>query len=443
MEAHQPSTFCETDKRIWSLLEKEPNCSNREISRRIGISKTQAQRRAKRIRELLRSEVAENTSYSDGKESLTVKGDVMDVRLDGTRIKTLEELLDYCKVDARVWEVERFVVNKWEVGAVDRSSHTIIVEPLFQVKAVLRKKKDAATLIQVANELVAYVKEEATKLKPPRIVRETASGRESALTVAVEVSVPDIHFGKLVEVAECGEHYDLREAKSIYLAAVENLVSGVLHFDVEEFILPIGNDMFHVDTLANTTTKGTPQDSTGRITTIFTDVFKFLVEEVVYGVLLTYSDSVRIVVVPGNHDELSSFFLGECLSARFHNDDRVIVENQPTSRKYLQYGEVMLMYTHGDGIKRDSLPMIMASERPAMWGTSQFRYAVTGHIHQHTVVDYPGVSVTSIPSLAPSDRWHNKSGYVGQSRFAKATAYHKNMGAVGSSIYNVLVKNKK
>lgn len=72
------------------------------------------------------------------------------------RIKTLEQLLEACEVDLSVWRVERYLVNKWEVGA--KAAHkdlkftkgvidgTILEEgltisPLFQVKAWLARIK--------------------------------------------------------------------------------------------------------------------------------------------------------------------------------------------------------------------------------------------------------------------------------------------------------------
>jgi hypothetical protein len=72
------------------------------------------------------------------------------------RIKSLDDLLVACKVDLTVWQVERYVVNKWEVGAkvaeknlewasgvisgTLKSSGGLTVEPLFQVKAWLVRR---------------------------------------------------------------------------------------------------------------------------------------------------------------------------------------------------------------------------------------------------------------------------------------------------------------
>ncbi len=76
------------------------------------------------------------------------------------RIRTLEALLEACQVDLTVWAVERYVVNKWEVGraAADvnltwdegvmsghkRDVGAVSVEPLWQVKAWLARKAPVA-----------------------------------------------------------------------------------------------------------------------------------------------------------------------------------------------------------------------------------------------------------------------------------------------------------
>ena len=56
-----------------------------------------------------------------------------------TRITTLKQLLKFCKVDQKVWEVERHTLNKWEVG-MKGPDGGVVVEPLFQVKATLKRR---------------------------------------------------------------------------------------------------------------------------------------------------------------------------------------------------------------------------------------------------------------------------------------------------------------
>jgi hypothetical protein len=90
-------------------------------------------------------------------ETDDVAGDKRTITLDKTRVQTVDELLTHCKVDTSVWEVERFIVNKWEMGYVrqldklqSKNKNTQEIEThenrqadfeeLFQVKAFLRRK---------------------------------------------------------------------------------------------------------------------------------------------------------------------------------------------------------------------------------------------------------------------------------------------------------------
>lgn len=63
----------------------------------------------------------------------------LDIESKSARITTLEQLLAYCDVDLNVWMVESHTLNKWEIGAKTENGE-IIVEPLFQVKAYLKRR---------------------------------------------------------------------------------------------------------------------------------------------------------------------------------------------------------------------------------------------------------------------------------------------------------------
>ena len=58
-----------------------------------------------------------------------------------SRITSLEELIEHCKIDLNVWDIDRHVINKWEVWAKDEDGK-IVTEPLYQIKAWLKKKSE-------------------------------------------------------------------------------------------------------------------------------------------------------------------------------------------------------------------------------------------------------------------------------------------------------------
>jgi hypothetical protein len=86
-----------------------------------------------------------------------------------------------------------------------------------------------------------------------------------------------------------------------------------------------------------------------------------------------------VKMVPGNHDTLSTWCLGHSLECWFHATPDVMIDNEPRNRKYHQFGQVILMFTHGDKGKRPNYPLVMATEQPQMFGATVHREAHTGH----------------------------------------------------------------
>src|SRR5271154_5086589 len=87
-----------------------------------------------------------------------VEGDKWTITLPRTRISTLEELLAHCKVDLGIWEVERFICNKWEMGYKNKAEEADYQE-LFQIKAFLRRKIHAVNIKLEIEQLKVYAKE--------------------------------------------------------------------------------------------------------------------------------------------------------------------------------------------------------------------------------------------------------------------------------------------
>jgi predicted phosphodiesterase len=63
----------------------------------------------------------------------------LDLESKSARITTLAQLLAFCAVDLDEWMVESHTLNKWEIGAKTDEGE-IVVEPLYQVKAFLKRR---------------------------------------------------------------------------------------------------------------------------------------------------------------------------------------------------------------------------------------------------------------------------------------------------------------
>jgi hypothetical protein len=55
------------------------------------------------------------------------------------RIVSKDDLVKFCDIDLNEWEIERWICNKWEVGAKD-ANKVIQITPLFQIKLWLKPK---------------------------------------------------------------------------------------------------------------------------------------------------------------------------------------------------------------------------------------------------------------------------------------------------------------
>jgi hypothetical protein len=356
-------------------------------------------------------------------ETHRIEGDTWEISLPRTRIKTLDELVAACSIDLTEWAVERFIVNKWEVGA--KTDKGIEVEPLFQVKAWLRRNKE---LLFVKREIEA-MRQAAAKWAPKKFPVPQA-GKSGKL---LEVSISDLHVGRYSWGKSTGHgDYDSRIALERLRGAISTILHRAEPWNPERVLLILGNDLLNIDNLEGATTHGTRQDTDTRFQKLFSEV-RSCYTEIVEQILKRAP--VDIVVVPGNHDTLASWHLGESLAIWFRNSKHVRVDNEPTSRKYYQWGNVGLMFTHGDRGKKVNYPMVFAAERPQMFGQCRWKEVHIGHWHHTVVEDRFGTIIRVLPTLASQSHWESESMYIGSVRSAEAFVWDRELGLVGTVVH--------
>jgi hypothetical protein len=349
------------------------------------------------------------------------------------RVMTLDDLLARTGVDTTIWDVERYVVNKWEVGSGGESG--VEVTELFQVKAWLKRNREAANLVDLTDSLIAKMCEHAPAY--PEYVKSDISGERFMM----EMSLPDLHIGKLAWKEETGENYDSKSARACARRAVRELLGRASGFAIERFLVPIGNDMLHTDTIENTTTGGTRQDVDSRHHKMFVAAYEVAVE-IIDSLMPTAP--VKVLIVPGNHDRANALKLGVVLEAHYRNTDRVTVDAAPTLRKYEVYGVNLLGFTHGSDEKHGDLPLIMAQEKPGEWAKALHKEWHLGHLHKRKQQNFTagdthgGVPVRILPSLSGTDAWHYMKGYVKGQRAAESYLWSFDNGYAGHFSSNVL-----
>lgn len=338
-------------------------------------------------------------------------------------IHNLQELIEHCKIDTNVWNIEKYVQNYWGNCS----------DPHWQVKTWLYKKKIDTDLLLQKELILKELKEDFIPVHPIKRISNPHA------KLAYEINIPDIHFGKLAWDEETGGSYDLHIARDRFRTAVERLLNLININDLDEIIFPIGNDMINIDSRRNETYMGTRQDSDSRF---------FKIVKVVRSILIETIDSlsqiapVKVIDIRGNHDPESMFMMGEILDAYYHNNPNVSIDNSPKQRKYYQYGVNGFQYTHGNEERHQDLGLIFATEEPKLWADTKFRFCKLGHFHKNkkiqyvAVEDHSGFQVQILPSLSGSDAWTNSKGYMPNNQ-AKAFLYHHEDGQIGEFTYSV------
>lgn len=243
--------------------------------------------------------------------------------------------------------------------------------------------------------------------------------------VAYEISLPDIHYGKIVESKD--------NIEDVFLNVIYDLVEKAKGLNIDRILLPIGNDGLNSEGMRQSTTKGTPQHDNAGWKQTFRGYWNLLVVAIDY---LKTIAPVDVIVVSGNHDYERMYYVGDVIAGWYRDDKNVTVNNNNEPRKYYNYGENMLMFTHGDNEKPQDMPLIMATEQPEMFANTTHREAHCGHFHKEQVNEYRGIKVRFLPSICPNDEWHKKMGYDSK-RSAQGFIWSKERGLEGYIQCNV------
>ena len=386
------------------------------------------------------------------KTTLTVNGDnavvewVSGANYPPNHIKTLDGLLKETNIDTEIWKVKDFVVNKWDVTSFKNDFPATIEN--FQVKARLEKDIKASRE-RIAGE--AFI--EMTKNYKAPVLHVTPKNPSAVKQNNIfEITIFDLHLGKLAWGGETGEDYDTKIARTRFLDCIETLIGNARGFEYSRILFPIGSDFFNSDTILNTTTKGTPQDEDLRWQKTFDVGTKLMIDAI--EMLKQTGVPIDILVIPGNHDMERSFYLGWALHAWFRDDKQVNIDNGASPRKFYRFGKVLLGFSHGSEEKESALPLIMASDimSKPMWSETIYHEWHLGHIHRKRDVKFAvldknritnedlGVTVRYLSSLTGTEEWHHRKGFIGAIKAGESFIWNDEAGMIAHLNSNLVIK---
>jgi len=355
-------------------------------------------------------------------EQIKTHASTMVSDLSAIRDKTPSEIVFFHGYDPTQWQLKNHIFKAWNgtsklQGTYTLYSSTVKIEPL-------QDKLTENQLIEVFNGL-----------KLPKIENKIYEVGDKLL----EIPIMDLHLGKLAWDKEVGFDYDLQIAEKLYKDCVLDIISKVKQygFKIEKIMFPIGQDIFNSDNDKSETNKGTSQDMDSRWQKMYSKGCQIVVWAIEQ---LRDIAEVEVMYIPGNHSSTLSYFLIVNTASWYKDCSNVKVDVSPRARKYIQYYDNMIGYTHGEESKAQ-LDKLMQSEAPVIWGNTKHREFHLGHLHTERVTEYPGFKQRRISSITSPDAWHYSKGYTEVIRQAQAFIWDRHKGL--EVIINSIVEIKK
>jgi hypothetical protein len=376
----------------------------------------EGRRNATRTNTLVRGEMFGDAVYEERREEVLkqdlTKGKMGPISVIQTnRPRTEEEIAELFGINTELFYAYKVRTNQWANNWQTRIEWAL-------------NESEAVSEILLSDKAIEHL--EALAPAFPEETRPACSG--NMLDV---IEIVDPHHGAKSWARETGTNWDLelsipehRKAHAHFLARKDPNATRCL--------LRLGDDFCHFDTLidgrAGATQKGTIQDIDSRWQKMFLDASKLGIE-LIQSTLDTYEE-VDVVLIQGNHDWQTSYYLGQVWQAWFRNHPRIRFDCEPRKRKYYRWGTTLLGMVHKPGktgVKM--LPDNMKEEARVDWGECDYAEFHMGDEHHEECIDLTGTGVVirKLRGLVPNDSWHDEEGYSSH-RGAQMFTYHSTEG---------------
>lgn len=350
---------------------------------------------------------------------------------EGSHAKAAKKLgLNRSTVSMYVKRVKRAAARRGYSPEHDMQNPT---SEMFFVKGtsnLYRRGEDEPLLrwvkTQADHDQLQVVAEEAAEAffeayKPIKLIPVPKKADKDLLAAYV---LSDLHLGMFSWAQETGEDYDCEIASQTLIGGMNRLMTRTPSCE-EALIIQLG-DLLHSDDDQNQTRRsGNALDVDTRYQRVAEVGLKLYRQTI--DLALRKHKKVRVINVPGNHDEITTYWLGKAIETAYEKNPRVTVDNTPGPFFYHRFGQNFIGMAHGHTCKMAKLGEVMVADRPQDVGECEFRYWLTGHIHHERLLDNGICRVESFRSPAAKDAWHAASGYRAK-RDMKAIVYHREFG---------------
>jgi len=240
-------------------------------------------------------------------------------------------------------------------------------------------------------------------------------------------TVSDFHLGMLAWADETGDDWDMKIAERLFTKWFDAAFQQAP--DAGTGVITILGEMAHFDSLdAVTPTCGQVLDADTR----YQKLVRYMIRMVrrVVEMALVKHQTVRLLIVQGNHDESGMIWLAEMFSTLYDNEPRVFVDTSADVYKLVQHGKTTLFFHHGHKARFDAIEPVMIAKFRKAFGESTYSYAHVGHLHHQKIVESRNMIVEQHRTLAAKDAYASRGGWM-SGRSANVITYSSEFGEVG------------
>lgn len=240
-------------------------------------------------------------------------------------------------------------------------------------------------------------------------------------------TVSDFHLGMLSWADETGADWDMKIAEDLFArwfdaafqsapdagTGVINLLGDLAHFDSLDAVTPASGHVLDADTR-------------------YQKLVRYMIRMVrrVVEMALVKHETVKLLVVQGNHDESGMIWLSEMFTTLYDNEPRVFVDTSADVYKMVQHGKTTLFFHHGHKARFDAIEPVMIAKFRKAFGDSVYSYAHVGHLHHQKIVESRNMIVEQHRTLAAKDAYASRGGWM-SGRSANVITYSSEFGEVG------------
>lgn len=302
---------------------------------------------------------------------------------------------------------------------------------LYSSKITVRPKGQNVSL----DDIEIWIKNLNDTYKLPQCLNKINSDYLNG-TKMLLIDIADLHLNLQASMFMTGNEYNCDIAEKLFFDVINDVLSRTKDYKFNKIIFCIGGDMLNADTIAGTTTKGTPQDNELHLYEAYERICAMTVRAID---IIKCCAPVDVIYVPGNHDQTTGFKLACYLKAWFRNDVNVSIDYSPLPRKYSKFGKTLFVFAHDGNVK--TLPKIIADEARIYWSDVETTEVFLQHLHSEQILlEDNNMRIQRLPTISAKSKWSVDQGYNGK-RQAKTFIFDKQDGLTDVLYTPIKAKN--